>query len=753
MVVQRILIIILVLVFSLSLAQDNGDFIVAYEDSSSEIHIEYANMLYQEQFLENLVSKLNTQIALPYDIGVVGAQCDQVNAFWSPDSQAIIICYELFEYLNEVFRAGTSSQEELDNEVLGAVEFIFHHELGHTLIDTFSIPFTGREEDAVDQFSSIILMSQGKASSALSGASFFFASGQETLASGAALSDLAFWDEHSLDQQRFYDIVCLVYGSDPETYDFLLKREDKGFLLSSSEGYLPKERADRCFEEYKDISNSWNTLITSYVPAVGGGTEPSIEAEPEPQIDVADVLETSSYNETFSGELAVGDETLDEGGQFFDVYELELVQGQEVTFELSSIAFDTHLSVFAPDDYGYLNEDATVKVEGYLSRLTIPITTTGTWLIGVSSYAEGETGSYEVGVIKKDNVYNEVWSETLSDGDSSYETGELVDSYEYTFEAGQKATVVLSSLEFDSYLVVTAPNGENYVNDDFENQFGMARVDFDVVESGVYTISATTYKVGEKGPYQLAVSTGGATLASSPSTELFSDSQIGTLAQEDSAFDSGEFYDVYNYEFTVGQNLILDAVSTEFDTYIMAVSPSEEQFYNDNYFEDDPAKTDAGLDIYVEEAGTWYVYVSSSKVGEVGNYELLISDIGTEDIAEESTEDVSVDVTDMTTTKARSSNMGQLASGDNVLDDGSFVDYYSVDLEAGQEASFSVVSADFETYIGVMNPSGEILEFDEQADTTRSKITLTVEETGTWFVFVSSVSAGQEGNYLLSIKK
>ncbi len=509
MVVNRTLVIILALFLSLSFAQDQGDFVVAYEDSSSEVHIEYANMLQQRTYLESLVSTLNTQIALPYDIWVVGAQCDEVNAFWAPDAQSIIICYELFEYLNEVFRAGTSSLEELDNEVLGAVEFIFYHELGHTLIDTFGIPYTGREEDAVDQFSSIILMNQGKASSALSGASFFFASGQETLASGASLSDLAFWDEHSLDQQRFYDIVCLVYGSDPETYDFLLKREDKGFLLSSSEGYLPKERADRCFEEYKDISNSWNTLITSYVPAVGGGTEPSIEAESEPAIDVADALETSSYNETFSGELVGGDEVLDDG-QFFDVYELELIQGQEVTFELSSVDFDTHLSVFAPDDYGYLNEDATIKVEGYLSKLTIPITTTGTWLIGVSSYAAGETGNYEVGVIKKDNVYNEVFSETLTDGDGTYETGEFVDSFEYSFEAGQKASVVLSSWEFDSYLVVTAPSGENFANDDFENQFGMARVDFDVTESGVYTISATTYEAGEKGPYQLAISTGGA---------------------------------------------------------------------------------------------------------------------------------------------------------------------------------------------------------------------------------------------------
>ena len=27
-----------------------------------------------------------------------------------------------------------------------------------------------------------------------------------------------FWDEHSLDEQRFFNILCWVFGSDPATY-------------------------------------------------------------------------------------------------------------------------------------------------------------------------------------------------------------------------------------------------------------------------------------------------------------------------------------------------------------------------------------------------------------------------------------------------------------------------------------------------------------------------------------------------------
>lgn len=746
MVVRHILTGVVVLLLGLPLAQDNGDFLVAYEDSSSEVHLEYAKWLRQQSFLENLVVGLNATVALPYDIGVVAGQCDEVNAFWSPDYKAIIICYELFEYLSDVFRTSVSSQDELDSEVLGAVEFIFYHELGHALIDTFSIPFTGREEDAVDQFSSIILLSQGRATAALSGASFFLVSGQATVQSGISLSEMAFWDEHSLDQQRFYDIVCLVYGSDPSTYDFLLKREAKGFLLSDPTGYLPKERADRCTDEYKDISNSWGILINAYVPAVGGSEAPAIEAQAEPVIDVADVVTTNNYDQSFNDMLASGDNTL-EGGQYVHSYEIQLTQGQELAVELSSTAFDTYLIVSSPDGYGYVNDDATLKVAGYLSRLMIPVTATGTWLIGVSSYAAGETGSYELGISTTDNVYEQVFSETLAEGDRVYETGELFDSYEYTFQAGQVAKVVLSANDFDSYLIIRTPSGEYWYNDDFENHFGLARLDFDVIESGTYTIEVSSYSSGESGAYHLAVSTGGT--VGQAEGELLKIIEDGQLSKSDAKFESGEFYDVYSYEFTLGQNLIMDVISSEFNTYIMAVSPSGQKYYNDDYYADDPSKTDAGLDIYVEEAGTWYIYASSAKVGEVGNYSLLISDIGNQG---STTEAPPVDVKDMTSTKGRSSNMGQLALGDDTLDDGSYVDYYSVDLEAGQEATFSVVSADFETYLGVLKPSGEVIEFEGE-DKSRSKITFRVEESGTYFIFVTSTTSGQEGNYLLSIKK
>jgi Putative metallopeptidase len=612
--VYRFLLVMVCFTFGLSLAQNRGRFVVSYEDSSSQVHREYARLLQQRQFLENLVAKLNDTIALPYNIGVVSAQCGDPNAYWSPEQKVLVICYELFEQLDEVFRARAKTQQELIDSVFGAVEFVFYHELGHALIGTFEIPFTGRQEDAVDQFSSIILMSQGKANSAISGAFFF-------IAGSAQGSSTPFWDEHSLDEQRFYDIVCLVYGSDPQAYDSLLLRE-KGFGLGGSEGYLPKQRAAKCPQDFKDISSSWNRLITAYVPAVGGSSQTAIVPDTEPEVTLASAVDASAYSETFSGRLAQDDQRL-EDGQFFDVYEVELVQGQEVTFELSSTSFDTYLVVTGPNQDTYFNDDSVINVDGYLSKLTIPITQTGTYLVGASSYEAGETGTYNVGLVKTDGVFNQIFAETLERGDNAYKTGEYVDQYEYTFEKGQKVSVVLSSLEFDPYLVVTTPGGVSTDNDNFEGQFGMARLDFEAKESGVYTISASSFAASETGVYQLSISDG--------------------------------------------------------------------------------------------------------------------------------VKDIAVGGSDLTTSIGKGSTTGQLQSGDEVLKDGSFVDYYTLNLKAGQNIDVSVVSADFETYIGLVKPNGEVLESNNSQDERYSRLSVKADQDGVWYVIITSKTPGQSGNYLVSL--
>ena len=98
--------------------------------------------------------------------------------------------------------------------------FVLFHEIGHALIHLWHIPVLGREEDAVDAFSTIFMVrfvQDGQI--ALWGADFFNAVG-----SGQKYGSVQFADEHSLSPQRAYSIACWVYGSDEKKY--ALPRED-----------------------------------------------------------------------------------------------------------------------------------------------------------------------------------------------------------------------------------------------------------------------------------------------------------------------------------------------------------------------------------------------------------------------------------------------------------------------------------------------------------------------------------------------
>ena len=106
----------------------------------------------------------------------------------------------------------------------------------------------GREEDAVDAFSTIFMVrfvQDGQI--ALWGADFFGAIG-----SGQKYGAGQFADEHSLGPQRAYSIACWVYGSDEKKYAYLAK-------------ILPKERAARCAGEYEQLESAWLQFLKPHL--------------------------------------------------------------------------------------------------------------------------------------------------------------------------------------------------------------------------------------------------------------------------------------------------------------------------------------------------------------------------------------------------------------------------------------------------------------------------------------------------------
>ena len=226
-----------------------GRFVLRYQGPDSETRA----MVRQAGVFEKIMPQLNQSLRLPRDIGVSFADCDEPNAFYDADAVAITVCNEYVDYYGELFSEFPA--DDARDAILGSLVSTFLHEAGHALIHQLELPTVGREEDVADQLSTVILIASGDEGNAMAidGAYAFIA---EDEADG---EETPYWDEHALDQQRFYNTVCLIYGSDPDGWDELVGDDD-----------LPDERADQCPDEYQQISTAWNRLLAPYltVPTV-----------------------------------------------------------------------------------------------------------------------------------------------------------------------------------------------------------------------------------------------------------------------------------------------------------------------------------------------------------------------------------------------------------------------------------------------------------------------------------------------------
>ncbi|TXI06433.1 MAG: hypothetical protein E6Q73_00525 [Pseudorhodobacter sp.] len=132
----------------------------------------------------------------------------------------------------------------------------FYHELGHALVDTLQLPVLGREEDAADTLSALLIhdlwQEEPAANMVYHTAGAFLAYAAEAEAGG---HDLPYWDEHALDMQRYYNLICLFYGANPD------EREEMAIELE-----LPQDRAQRCPDEFALAADSWGVMLEGLAP-------------------------------------------------------------------------------------------------------------------------------------------------------------------------------------------------------------------------------------------------------------------------------------------------------------------------------------------------------------------------------------------------------------------------------------------------------------------------------------------------------
>lgn len=138
--------------------------------------------------------------------------------------------------------------------VAGNVIFAMVHEIGHMLIAEMGLPVLGREEDAADAFATLTGLRLANALSErvlMQSARGWFLSNRRD---EKRRIQITFYDEHGLDKQRAYNIVCLMVGSNPEKFHALADMTK-----------LPADRQRTCQGDYASASWSWEKALEPHI--------------------------------------------------------------------------------------------------------------------------------------------------------------------------------------------------------------------------------------------------------------------------------------------------------------------------------------------------------------------------------------------------------------------------------------------------------------------------------------------------------
>ncbi len=379
--------------------------------------------------------------------------------------------------------------------------------------------------------------------------------------------------------------------------------------------------------------------------------------------------QTITLGQTVRGRIEASDPMLEDGSHY-DIWNYRGRAGERITITLRSSDFDADLA-FGKMNGGQCGDDCENDDDGAGgtdSRVTVTLSSAGTYQIRANTLEGGETGAYTLEVQaaapappvrSSGNIaVGQTVRGTLDSSDPQADDQSYYDIWTFRGTAGQKITITLRSSDFDAYLGWGRMSGSDWqhMESDDDGAGGTdARLEVTVGQTGVYAIRANTLSGGETGAYTLEVQAGGnggggggggasddgKIPAGGDEDEGGSEADAmvdmaraqairagqtvnGSLSASDPKLSDDSYYDAYVYEGRAGERLTITLASDAFDTFL-GIGRANGNRYEPMEINDDAGDgTNSELVVTLPAAGRYLIRANSLAGNATGAYTLSV---------------------------------------------------------------------------------------------------------------------------------
>lgn len=231
--------------------------------------------------------------------------------------------------------------EAMDFAMHDAV-FTLYHETGHLLVHELDLPVLGKEEDAADALAVITILKTIKDEDERywtlnDVADGWYYSAEQT--TGQGIDDLAYYDDHSLDIQRSYAVVCMMVGANKQAF------------ADTADVYnLDADQQDDCQGTYQQADRAWKTVLSPFYADKPGRKIPVTYADPGSYAQFADELKSRKILESLAdylrttfrlpGPVSIRAEQCGEANAYYDEDTHEITYCYELPAEMYRLDVD-----------------------------------------------------------------------------------------------------------------------------------------------------------------------------------------------------------------------------------------------------------------------------------------------------------------------------------------------------------------------------------------------------------------------------